>query len=373
MFDFFTYFIYLSLLAILVFLTNSRQEYATYELDFGVSQKLSLKHFVALLILSFVVGFRYEVGVDWEGYKDGFISIKNSSFITYRDQYWEIGYFFINRAIANVELSYEWMFFTVAMISWYFIFKSVPKFLLPLLLFFLFVDEYFFWSMNGVRQFAAMSIWLIAAKEIRNRNLLKYLLLIIIASLFHRTVLIFIPFYFMPYHKIYKKYLWIGLFIFSIIIGSSNIFVNFVETIIIYLGEKNELIRLYVRYVESNKFIIEETQLGLGFLFKTLVNLIILLLSGIVIREHPKTTVYFILFFISAILFNLSYNVQLLCRINNYFLIMRSIVLSISIWHFWQVPKFRFPVLVFCSLYFFLFLVAIYNSSNMCSPFNFTF
>jgi len=129
-----------------------------------------------------------------------------------------------------------------------------------------------------------------------------------------------------------------------------------------------------VRYIESNRFVIaEETQVGLGFLFKILVNLFIILISGRVVKKHPQTTVYFILFFIGAVLFNLSYNVQLLGRINNYFLIMRSVVLAISVWYFWQIPKYRVFVIGFCSLYFFLFLIAIYNSSNMCSPFEFSF
>ena len=374
MFDFFTYFIYLSLLAVLVFLTEYKQKSATAELVFETKQKLRLQHFAALLILSFVVGFRYEVGVDWEGYKDSFISIKDSPSLSYSDQYMEFGYFYINKAVAMLGLSYEWMFFTVALISWYFIFKSVPKLILPLLIYFLFVDECFFWSMNGVRQFTAISIWMVATRYIINRNIKKYILLLLIASLFHRTALILIPFYFIPYQVIYKKYIWIGLFLLSLLIGSSNIFVNFVESIIIYLGQKIEIIGLYVRYVESNKFMInEETQVGLGFLFKISVNLFIILISGRVIKKYPQTIVYFMLFFIGAILFNLSYNIQLLGRINQYFLILRSVVLAIFIYHFWQIPKYRIFVASFCSLYFLIFLKAIYNSVNMCSPYQFSF
>jgi transmembrane protein EpsG len=374
MVDLFTYFLYFFVITLLVTLTSYKQKFTAADIEFEASPKLRLQHFAGLLILSLIIGFRYKVGVDWEGYKDGFNSIKSSPFLLYRDQFWELGYFFINKTIAKLGLSYEWMFFTVALISWYFIFKSFPKLLLPLLIFFLFVDEYFFWSMNGVRQFAAMSIWMLATRYIINKKLVKYLLLIFIASLFHRSVLILVPFYFIPYHILYKKHIWIILFVISLIIGSSNTFVDFMESTIFYLGQKIEIIGLYIHYIELNAFQIdEETQTGLGFLFKILVNLILIIISNRVMKKYPQTRVYFILFFIGAVLFNLTYNIQLLGRINNYFIIIKSMVLAISVFHFWQMPKNRFLVVIFILLYLFLCLTAIYNSSNMCSPFRFTF
>lgn len=374
MFDFTTYFIYISLLFVLIGLTNLHRKKVVSVLDFNETPKLKFQHILALLLISFIVGFRYEVGVDWEGYKEAFLSIKNNAFLSYDDQYMEIGYFYINRFIASIGLSYEWMFFTVGFISWLFIFKSVPKLILPLLIFFLFVDEYFFWSMNGVRQFAAMSIFLVATREIINKRLLRYIILILIASLFHQTVLLFIPFYFIPYTKVNKKNVWIILFIISLVIGISDILINWIEFIISYLGQRIKFIGTYARYIESNKFIVDdEVQTGLGYAFRLIVNFTIILLSGKVIKEYPKTVIYFILFFIGAILFNLSYNIQLLGRINGYFLIFRTIVLSISVYHFWHIRKYKIFVFVFCLLYFILFLTAIYNSSNMSSPFNFTF
>jgi len=355
-------------------LTNYRQKYSTNELDFDIGQKLRTEHFIALLILSIVIGFRYEVGVDWEGYKQTFELIKANPQVQFNDQYMEIGFFFINRIIADLGLSYQWMFFVVTFITWYFYFKSLPDFLLPLLLFFLFVDEYFFWGMNGVRQFTAMSIWMLATQYIITKNVKKYILLLLLASLIHRSVLILIPFYFIPYDKLYNRYFWTGLFIFSLIIGSSNQFIDYIESITIYLGQKIEVIGIYIRHIDRNRLIIaEETHVGLGFLFKTIVNLFTILISDHVIKKYPKTTIYFILLFIGSILFNLSYNIALIGRVNNYFLIFRSAVLAISVYHFWHIPRYRIAVIGFCSLYFLLFLVATFNSSNMCNPYRFSF
>jgi hypothetical protein len=373
MFDLFTYFIYLTLLTTLLLITSYRLKYISQEINFEESPKLRLQHFVAILIISLIVGFRFEVGVDWEGYKTIYNSLKDSTGITFSNQRLEPGYFFINLIISRLGLSYGWMFFTVSLITWYFFFKSVPKLFLRFFIFSLFVDEYFFWGMNGVRQFAAISIWLVATRQIVNRNFFKYILLIILASLFHLSVLILIPFYFIPYFKLNNKYYWIGLFLVTLIIGSSSIFVNFIESIVTYLGQKIEILGI-LRYVESKMFVINQsTKIGLGYLFRIVLNLFLILISSRVLKAYPQATIYFILFFIGAILFNLSYNIQLLGRINQYFLIMRSVVLAISIYHFWQIPKYRVFVIVFCFLYFLLFLSAIYNSSNKCSPYQFVF
>ena len=374
MIDSFTYFIYIILLLILMLLTGYKQIFASTELSFDVSPKFRIQHFVALILVSLIVGLRYKVGIDWEGYKTNFEFIKVHPHLHFTDQQMEPGFFLINKIIAKAKLSYEWMFLIMAAITWYFLFKSLPKFLLPLFIFFLFTDEYFFWGMNGVRQFAAISIWLFSIKYIIKKDFLKYAIIILFGSLFHRSILILLIFYFIPYIKLNYKFLWLSLFGISFIIGSSNYILNIVESIILLIGQKIGFIGVYSRYIEINSFIInQQTHQGLGFIFKIIINLLIIFFSGNVIKLYPQTAIYFILFFIGTILFNMAYNIQLLGRFNNYFLIMRPLLLSIIVWHFWKIPKLRIPIVGFCALYFSLFLIAIYNSSNLCSPYQFSF
>ena len=153
-----------------------------------------------------------------------------------------------------------------------------------------------------------------------------------LASLFHSSVLIFVPFYFISYQKINKKYVWVVFFFISLIVGGNSQLLNYLENIFILIGIKIEFIGSYIRYIDSDSLIInEETQTGFGFLFKIIINLLIILISSSVIKSYPKTTIYFVLFFIGAILFNLSYNIQLIGRVNHYFLIIRSLVLAVSV------------------------------------------
>ena len=112
----YTYFIYIFLLVLLIALTDYKQNFKTSKLSLEVIPKLRLQHFIALSLIAFIVGFRYEVGVDWDTYRKAFETIKYSPNLTLGDQYMEPGYFYINKIIASWGLSYEWMFFTVALL-----------------------------------------------------------------------------------------------------------------------------------------------------------------------------------------------------------------------------------------------------------------
>lgn len=374
MFDLFSFIVYITLLLTLISLTVRWLAESTLHIDFATKTRLDLYKWVGLLLISFIVGFRYNVGVDWLAYKETFEFIKHNPSLQHHEHYMEFGYFYLNRITSKLGLSYEWMFFSIALISWYLIFKSVPQMLIAPFVYFLFVDEFFFWSMNGVRQFTAIGFWLLAIREIFKKNFVRYLFFILSGSLFHASILLLLPFYFIPYHKLYNKWIWLLLLLISLIIGSSSSFIRMVESAMFYLGEIIPIVGLYIRYIESGKFMIdEETQTGLGFLFRIVLNILIILLSGNVIRKYPVAKVYFFLFFLGSVLFNLSYNIQLLTRITNFFIIIRSLVLAISIYYYWQIPKYRIFIVGFFIVYFLLFITTIYNSSNMCSPYRFTF
>jgi transmembrane protein EpsG len=361
----FTYLFYFSLLFFVIILTSYKQNfnYSTFK------NNLKIQHFFAIFLISFVVGFRYEVGNDWFGYVTDFelVSYEFSSFFS---QSYELGFYFIMKLAQYLGGYYQIMFFISAFISWYFIFKSVPKFLLPLSLFFIFADEYFFWSMNGVRQFISMSIWLFAIRFIVSRNFLKYLFFIVFGSLFHYSILLLIPIYFLPFQKLNNKFIWMSLFIFSYFIGSSNIDLSSIN----YSGINLKFIDAYFNYIESGKVTVnEETSVGLGFYFKLVTNFLLIILSSKVLRSFPKFTTHFVLFFIGAILFNISYDIQLFGRFNNYFLVIKSIVLALSIIHFWNSSYNRIIIIIIILLYLSFFWIFIFNSSNSCCPYQFSF
>lgn len=374
MFDFITYLIYVSVLASSVFLSGIKQNFALTEYSFESTSKLRSQHFMALLIISIVVGFRYQVGVDWENYKEVFIHIKNNPSIQFLDQTDEPGFFYINKIIAGLGLGYQWMFFTVAFISWMFLFKSVPKNILPFFIFFLFADEYFFWSMNGVRQFVAIGIFLFSIHFIINRNFWYYLISILFASLFHYSALLLIPVYFIPFSRLYNQKFWFFVFIISFFFSKSHFLVEGLKQFLIYLTEFIPIIHSYVLYVETELFEARELQgSGLGVVFKVLITLFILYFSKGIVRKYPQTKIFFVLFFVGAIINNLFFTFQIIGRVNVYFLIIRNILLAIIIFEILKGKYSKYVAVGIMTLYFLLFLVSIYNSSNQCSPYLFVF
>lgn len=372
----FTYFVYISLLFLVVSLTDIaslKQRTLNTSLEITQTNKLSFFHFVALILICFVVGFRYNVGVDWEGYKDFYEILISDKSMTFQDNSWEWGYFMINKLLANLNVGYTIMFFTIAIISWYFIFKSVPSMLLPLVIFFLFTDEFFFWSMNGVRQFVCLGIFIYSIKYLIRRNFKYYLLLIVFASLFHISILFVAPLYFIPFQKLYNQKFWFVAFIASFFFAKMPFLIDGVQSLYIYIAEKIPVLSVYQAYFSSGRYEAQELVVGLGYFFRLIITIIIILFSKPVIKKYPQTKIYFVLYFIGAIIFNLFYMVSLIGRINIYFLIMRPIVLAIIVFYLWENRKYRIVSIGLVSLYFILYLAAIYNSSNMCSPFQFVF
>ncbi len=378
--DIFTYTIYISLLILLISLVSPKfliRAYKTADnsifIDFSKENKLFFNHLIALFLISIIVGFRYEVGVDWRAYKNVFDFIKNNSSFSYQDQYMEWGYFAINKIISVIGGSYELMFFTVAFLSWFFIFKSVPNILLPLVIYFLFVDEIFFWSMNGVRQFVAISIFIYATRFIISRNIIKYFVLIAFAAMFHFSVIFMIPFYFVPFGKLYNQKIWAVAFIVSFFFAQTPFLVDSLQIIYFEISKIIPFLSTYTRYLDTGSLEAQELVVGLGYIFRQLVAVVILFFSKSAIQKYPQTKIYFILYFLGAIFFNLFFMFQLIGRLNNYFLIFRSIVLAIVVYHLWEIRKYRNISILLVVSYFFLYLSQIYNSSNGCSPYNFSF
>lgn len=367
-----TYIIYLSVLFFLVFSTyylKGKKLKSERKYD---PNRLNVLYALILIVLSFLIGFRYEVGVDWEGYVNDYFKITSSPGFSYFDQYYELGYYTLNWLVGILNLGYQWVFFTMALISWYFYFKSVPKYIIPLFTFFLFADEYFFWGMNGVRQFAAIAIWVFSIKLIINRNLKLFLLSVFGASLFHASSIILIPLYFVPFDKMYNQFIWIVIYLISLFVvfflDLSVIYQN-LNLLILVLSDEVATVEKYARYAEAGKLTAQETSLGLGFIFKLLINLIIIILSKSWIKRQPHLKPYLVLFFIGSILFNIFYEFQLIGRLTNYFLVFRPLVLAYIVYYYWMYKNDQVIGLSIITLYFIIFLAAMYGNTNMCCPY----
>jgi hypothetical protein len=371
MFDLSTLLIYTLLLTSSFVLLKSRN--GKDEMDLSL-KRFNFRYLAFLVLISFVIGFRFEVGTDWLGYKMDYESFHLHSQTSFSDQYYEFGFYIISKFIASFGLGSEWMFLTMGCMSWLLIIKGIPSYLLPLVVFFLFADEYFFWSMNGVRQFAAIGFWILSLSYLVERKLIYFVAFILLGSLFHKSILLILPIYFIPFQRLYNLRVILVIFFISFFLGSfKDVLLNNISGLIEKFSLQFDTVARYNRYAEANRFFADETVLGLGFYLKIAINFFILVLSQKVIKVRPQLKFYFLLFAFGAIVFNVFYDVQLIGRLNNYFLILRSIVLAIIVYYYYIHFNKKNVAIGLVVVYLLFFFWSIYKGSNQCAPYNFIF
>ena len=330
---------------------------------------MNVFHVIALALICLVVGFRNEVGNDWGAYVTFFNGFQFYSFDSVFSGEYEIGFGLMNYLLARANMHYTVMFFLIALFTWAFFFKSLDIRILPILIFFVFTDEYFFWSMNVIRQFMAMAMFLYSIQFIIQRRLIYFVGLIALATLFHTSAIIMLPVYWLPVNKLYKPRIWFVIYLVTIFLSNTSIINTLMTKLMFALAEFIPLLSVYLNYFGGEKLLAAKIAIGLGYLFKILVGIFIFLFCEKVTDKYPSTKIYFVLFFFGAIIFNLFYMIHLIDRINHYFILMRSVILSLIVYHLWVEERKKLLVWTFTGLYFFLFLMAIYNSSNMSNPY----
>ncbi len=159
--------------------------------------------FLSSLPLLIVSGIRFNVGYDYVSYASFFkllLAGKTNDFV-------EFGFFYLTKFIQIFSDNYIVFFFVLSLIFIYFTFKAIyeesPN---PVLSIFLLVStQYFFISMNGIRQFIALSMFLYSIRYIRERKLIPFLIVMLFASSIHAVSLILIPMYYLYNTKISPK------------------------------------------------------------------------------------------------------------------------------------------------------------------------
>jgi len=328
---------------------------------------LNIKEIISLILIGVIVGIRYEVGVDWYYYKELYI---DSGFINSDDFYFENGYFYLNQFFATNGFSYQTAFFFITVFTWFFIFKSVNRNYLSLFLFFIFCTEFFFWSMNGVRQFIAIAIYGFSIKYIIDKKFFHFLFWIYFASLFHQTALFLLPTYIFRNPIFAKRSFAMSFFVLSFAIGTNDSVMNVIEESLSGLVLLFQLERGIDYLIQSGGLSTDETlSLGIGYYLFIFTNLIVIYFSDDIIKKNKELSIYFSLFFVGTVIYNLTYWSSELVRINQYFIYFKSFCLTLITYHSLHSKQSLFKAQLLIFLFFINFLALIYISSNMSNPY----
>jgi hypothetical protein len=322
---------------------------------------------IIAVCFAFVSGARYDVGVDWFGYMVSYENLKWSGYDHSIVERWELGYSAINRIYAHYEFRYQWMFFTVALIGWIIYFSAVTVAILPALLFFTLGGEIYFWSNNAVRQFVAAAAFVLSVRYIDKRKISGFLATITFGTLFHLSILVLLPLYWVIPKLKSITHLMPLVFVMTFVLGQLGAYMTILQLfeaqalpILVVLG--------YEGYIDRVGLILEP-ELGLGFFFIILTNFIVLAVGSRIRETDTLFRAHLSVFFIGTVVFNLLYASQLVGRIAMYFLLVKPILLAYILVHLRNNLE---GVAVKCFLvlgYVAIFLAAIQRSSHQCCPY----
>src|SRR5690625_3234240 len=276
--------------------------------------------FIPLFILSSLRSS--DIGTDTKNYLSGFNSIKYADFDNVYDVVrWEVGYVFLNKISSYLSEHPNIILIITSFIAllgvFYFIYKNSTSVILSV---YLYLTLYlYFFSFNGIRQAIAMSIIVMGLHFIIQRKLLKYLIMVIIATLFHETAILFIMLY----------------FIYNLKLTYKNVLITLSSFFLIFLGI--EYIINYFLSISRSLSYIDTTSLSLergGMLFP-LINISILFFV-MYIKISSKGNDKKLDFFIYIILFGvlssvLSLKIYKLLRLNYYFLIFYIVAIPYAV------------------------------------------
>lgn len=157
--------------------------------------------FLTVVILAFFVGMRdVTVGTDTAGYARVFLMmgefptwISAATGISTED-----GWNILNWFIYRITPHYWFLFTFVGVLTSLCAISTIERLSsTPVLSLFLYITLGFYLSgFAGMRQAVALAIYMLAIPQLVNKKIIQYIIIVIIASFFHKTVLVALPLYF---------------------------------------------------------------------------------------------------------------------------------------------------------------------------------
>ena len=263
--------------------------------------------FTALTVISAI---RYNVGNDFMNYYSLFLRVLHNDIgELISSVHYESGYVILNAIATFFSEEPQSIFIITSIIIQLFVGISIYKYSkMPLMSTIVYICLSFYTgSLNTIRQYIAMGFVLISIGFIKDRKLFKFIIMMIIASFFHKAVLIFIPFYFIANKEInYKR-----LFIYIAFCIVALMFFRLVSNFFINL--------FYDEY--SNQGSIDKLDLGLTIAVPFVISIVALVRQKKIIKIDEDGKININAVIITSIIYFLSTQMILMKRFAEYFYI----------------------------------------------------
>lgn len=344
-------FVYLSLLFILP-LSGYGLKYHT---TIGKNIIIHPFYWIGVIYFTLIIGLRYDVGVDYLLYREVYLGQLSSraDFIAHIGSYvsFEPGFSAIINFFAKHRMHPCFLFLSIAFLQSTFLFKFCKAYrpIAGWFLFFYITSSTFFDSLNGMRQMTAFYMYLCTIPFIQKRKFLPYFLSIIIISLFHKSIFLMLPAYFIVHREIFSKRKWPVIIILSSFLGNSIIshFILYVlfPSIGTVLSAFDKV--SYLENPDNLKLVARDASLGIASLIYLSIDLIIVYYLKELqtfYRNKININIFFNLFLFGSFLYYFSTASITLSRINYYFANFRFIMLGFLVYMLTQYsPKNKRP------------------------------
>lgn len=184
--------------------------------SFYKKQKGPIFYFFVSIPFICISGFRYGIGNDYLSvYSRNFDKLANNGPFT---SDFEIGFDLLSWLLLCIGDNWI-VFFCVSLATIYIFFlafKINSRYVLFSIVLF-FIQGIYFDTFNGIRQYICVALFLYAFNYIKNKEFKKYLTCMLIASMFHISGLLTIPFYFLKNIKVkYSTFIPLAVVLFVI-------------------------------------------------------------------------------------------------------------------------------------------------------------
>lgn len=339
-----------------------------------IANKLS-KYLLPAIIFTFVLGLRYDVGVDYLSYESIYKG-QNDKLIENLNI--EPIYALISFILNQLNMPYYALTCIVSCISFFFFFKAFNgySYLRNWSFLFLFITGTLFIYLNLQRQAVAFFIFLYALQYIQKQSFLKYTFWIIVAMGFHFSAAILFPLYFIGKIKNYildKLSIQLSLYLFIFILRS-KLEILLIQIIFLfapsrYAGYGNRLLNWRIG-----------TGSGLALLLSHSLDLLNIILFSVIknqnTNEKSKLLIIQRIWFIGAYLELIFETNMVLSRIAIYMTSLKIVLLAYICHHISKTWKNQNGIVVILTffliiLYVIYFIFSIKNGVHACSPYQF--
>ena len=232
--------------------------------------------FVSAFPLIFISAIRFNVGADYISYYTYYLGILNGA----GQGRFEVLYYLANKLVASFHLSAPWLFGFTASLFLMPIYKRIisDSPYMYMSIFLLLGMTYFFYFLNGTRQMIGAAFLLVSIPYIEKRKFIPFLLLVLIASGFHITCIVFIAVYFLVYMDLNPRLLAVitlAIFVFG------QFFANIANNILSGMD-------YYSTYLES-----KYAQKGQGYVVLAMNILLVVFATFLYQRNNSKFKIYY--------------------------------------------------------------------------------